>query len=555
MTINFTLKSIFEKIQQPSRKKGEKYIPIPTDQMIEQYCDYVQEIIAIKRKITKFDVFRKTLKTGKTFGPKGTIMWASREQKEEARTIVERGLYNFLKDDKYIFTMSVWNFTSEGGIESWKTIKTNGLFEFPRRIGESEFDDLEEINIYDISTFSLDFWISLYPTFTYKYEDITLKFLNTLIALLTEIVIVSKRLTPVGVNQTSEKEMEEFNAKKWELLDSWIEDIGERDNFKFINDVLNHRVKEENISDEVYDSLSLILFGEPLYFTGKFDYWIIPKTISYTPTKEGLLEKIVEMIKYNESHNSKRYNNIIRMLFHIFMNDCYQTNLALNVCRHKNKEIFIMPITECTMFGIFNHICHAVIVSHEDGIKSGHYGSLQICLDNLLALMKIMKKYNMHADYEKVKNEYIESKMENSCDIMKDIELHQVSLINLCAVRILHWFTTSSAFSEANFKILSKLSVEKMNDLLKEVIENIEMEIFIGYDEITSEIKNLMNFLKIKENDEYYGISWYNQTYMPTIAFEIWKEDEDMIYDIENRLIYGKRVFNPCVVEKFKNMF
>ena len=555
MNTIFTLKSIFEKIRQPARKRGEKYLPIPTDQMIEQFCDYVQEIIAIKRKITKFDVFRKTLKTGKTIGPKGTVVWATREQKEEAKTIVGRGLYNFLKDDNYIFTMSVWNFTPEGKIESWKKIKTNGLFEFPKKVGESEFDDLEEINIHDISTFSLDFWISLYPTFEYKFEDITLNFLNTMIALLTEIVIVSKRSTPVGVNQTSEKEMEEFNTKKWELLDSWVDDIGESDNFKFINDVINHRVKEENISDKAFNSLSLILFGEPWYFTGKFDFWITPKTIDYVSTKEGLLEKIVEMIKYNESHNSNRYNNIIRMLFHIFMNDCYQTNLVLDMYRHKNKEIFVMPTTECTMFGIFNHICHAVIISHEDGIKSGHYGSLQICLDNLSALMKIMKKYNIHRDYVKIKREYIEAITENDCDVMKDIELHQVSLVNLCAVRILHWFITTSAFSATNFKILSKFTIEKMNDLLREVIENIEMEIFIGYDEITSEIKKLMNFLKIKENDEYYGISWYNQSYMPTIAFEIWKDDEDMIFDIETRLNGKKRSFNPYVVEQFNKMF
>lgn len=553
--IIFTLKNIFEKIRQPPRKRGEKYIPIPTDQMMERYCVYMEEIIAIKRKMLKFDSFRKTRKTGKTFGRQGTIVDATIEEKREAGRIVDGGLYNFLKDDDYILPMSVWNFTPEGKIKSWKTIKTNGLFEFPKEIGESGFEDTREINIYDISTFDLDFWISLYPTFEYSYEDITLRFLNTLIALLTEIVIVSKRLTPNGIDQTSEKEMKKFNEKKWELLDTWVEDIGENDDFKFINDVIKHEVKEENISDQVYDSLSLILFGEPLYFTGKFDCSITPKTIKYTPTKEGILEKMIEMIKYNESHNSKRYNNIIRMLFHIFMNDCYHTNLALDTFRRKNKEIFTMPTTACTMFGIFNHVCHAVIISQEDGIKSGHHGSLQICLDNLSALMKTMKKYNIHRDYEEIKQKYIEEIIENDRDVMKDIEMHQASLINSCVVRILHWFTTTSAFTKTNIKILSKFTIEKMNVLLREVIENIEMEIFIGYNEITDEIKNLMNFLKIQENIEYDGMSWYNQTYMPTIAFEIWKDDENMIDEIEYRLFHGNRFFNPCVVEEFNKMF
>lgn len=458
-----------------------------TKEIIDKWCDIVEDFLYTRRSLyfkrttkTDFNAKRMTYEQWFNYRPIVPCNTKNLILKDDKIVIEEKSTYSY----KHIFAVNPRGKLDEP-IDPILTKKYNPKHKGPQ-LTEKEIKMRSEwdINLNDLDrSWDISIFLELLPKFRVNYNDVSIRFINLLLALHSEIIKANSRRFGEDSGDSitvATKEVE------WEHYDNMVNDIlsfcdfskdgylidkyGELESSNLSNPQRNELKKR---CDNAYNIITTILSGTVTYYV-KSDVLNIylPMLHKDINTDMELLEKIYELF----TEDLPKYRNSIILLVNNYVKDYNAIPIKLNL---PGRVPIFGEIEGDNIIEFTYKFCE--LIATRSGVKSKSNEVYYLVISQLRLLLKFAKRY--HTTYSIDHDRQVEKYNEMNEDYPVEFKLLsklQSNILNSVCMSILSELYYSNRINITGRA--DRFVIDSYDELIQETIESIDISTLIGLD-------------------------------------------------------------------------
>lgn len=476
-----------------------------TREIINKWCDIVEDFLYIRRSLyfkrtTKTDRNAKFMTYEQWFNHRSTVPCNIKNLvfKDDKIVIEEKSTYSY----KHIFAVNPRGKLDEP-IDPILTKKYDPKHKGPQ-LTEEEIKMRRDwdINLNDLDrSWDISIFLELLPKFKVNYNDVSIRFINLLLALHAEIIKANSRRFGEATGDSitiATKEVE------WDHYDNMVKDIlsfcdfdkdgylidkyGELENSnlsKSQHDALKKRC------DNAYNIITTILSGTVTYYvkSGVLNIYL-PMLHKDINTDMELLEKIYEL--FNE--DLPKYRNSIILLVNNYIKDYFAFPIKLNL---PGRVPIFGEIEGDNIIEFTYKLCEHIATRSE--VKSKSNQVYYLVIYQLSLLLKFAKRYyNIYfIDHDRQIEKYNEMNEDYPVEFKLLSKLQSNILNSVCM------FILSELYYSNRIKITGladKVVIDSYDELIEEAVKSIDISTLIGLN--NPEFLSFAKYFRLIEHNE-----------------------------------------------------